>query len=78
MERRVLQMLAENPRADCIDLPGGLQIFFYYLLRDGMLAYGGMAPGATQIQGVNTYDRYLQTEKGRQFVDRWMLAEPLR
>lgn len=77
MERRVLQMLANAPAADCIDLPGGLQIFFHYLLSDGMLLYGGMAPGATQIQGVNTYDRYILTQKGREFVDHWIRAEPL-
>lgn len=60
-----------------IDLPGGMQVFLLYLLEDGLLIDGGMAPWATQIQGVNTHDRYFLTEKGRAFVDRWMSAEPL-
>lgn len=77
MERRVLQMYAEAPNAEWIDLPGGLQIFFHYLLRDGILVYSGMAPGATQIQGRNTYDRYTLTGKGREFVDQWVQAKPL-
>lgn len=77
VERRVLKGFAEHPEVNYIDLPGGLQVFLLYLLEDGLLIDGGLAPWATQIQGVNTHDRYFLTEKGRTFVDRWMSAEPL-
>lgn len=77
IERRVLRVFAGDPTATYMDQPGALQILFYYLLEDGLLKYGGMAPWATQIQGVNTHDRYFLTAKGRDFIGRWMAAQPL-
>ena len=72
VERKTLRWFADNPEMVGIDLPGGLQIFLYDLLNDGMLVDAGMAPWATQIQGANTHDRYLITDRGREFISRWL------
>jgi hypothetical protein len=77
VERRLLLLFAENPDTDYIDQPGGLQLFFLYLIRDGYLAYAGMAPWATQIQGVNTHERYVLTDAGRAFVQHVVHPDPL-
>lgn len=77
LEQRVLRVFADNPTANFIDLPGGQQIHLLYLLRDGLLADTGMAPWATQVQGANTHDRYVLTEKGRAFIHRWLTPDPL-
>jgi hypothetical protein len=53
------------------------QLFFLYLIRDGYLAYAGMAPWATQIQGVNTHERYVLTDAGRAFVQHMVHPDPL-
>lgn len=34
-------------------------------------------PGGQQIQGANTHDRYVLTEKGRAFIHRWLASDPL-
>jgi hypothetical protein len=77
VERRVLQIFADNPDVGFIDQPGGLQLFYLYLMRDGYLVCTGLSPGATQIQGMNTYERYVLTPEGRAFIQRWLSAEPL-
>lgn len=77
VERRVLRLFADEPSATYIDQPGGLNLFFYYLVEDGLLKFAGISPWATQIQGANTYDRYLLTDKGRAFIDHWLNAQPL-
>lgn len=77
LERRVLRLFAETRDAEYIDQPGGLKLFFLYLIEDGLLQFVGMSPWATQIQGVNTHERYQLTVKGREFIDRWLKARPL-
>jgi hypothetical protein len=77
IERRLLLFFAERPDTNYIDQPGGLELFFLYLIRDGYLTYAGMAPWATQIQGANTHERYVLTDAGRELVQHWVHADPL-
>lgn len=62
VERRLPRVFADRPDAQYIDLPGGLEIFLYYLLNDKLLVNSGMAPWAPQIQGTK-YARALGTDR---------------
>ena len=85
LERRVLEAFAKTPRATVIDLPGTHDLFLSYLLADGLLARLGPGsslrhtPGTTVLiptgagLPLNPYT-YQLTEKGRDFVQRWMNA----
>jgi hypothetical protein len=77
VERRLLLFFAEHPKTNYIDQPGGLQLQFSYLIRDGLLECAGISPGAAQISGRNTSERYLLTAGGREFIERWVQAQAL-
>jgi hypothetical protein len=82
-ERRLLELFAEQPEANFVDLPNA-EIDLMYLLRDGLLIDTG-PPGAAQgvireirHAGVDvTPHRYALTPEGREFVDRWVAGKQL-
>jgi HNH endonuclease len=77
LERRVLLHFAEDSARQSIYLPGGLALLLMYLIRDRLLekrpnlslAIGGGAFLATE--------QYVLTEAGREFVKRWLAAQPV-
>lgn len=79
MEERVLRLFAETPDATQMQLPGGLDIFVLNLLQDGMLVNTGAPQGGMQvvIMGVPAHVVYELTPKGREFILRWLDAQPL-
>jgi hypothetical protein len=78
LERRVLRFFAKHPDANEIELPDGLDILLMYLLEDGLLV-AGKGIGAKKIAGVRVaaYRLYHPTDKGRQFIEKWLGAETL-
>ena len=77
LERRVLEALAAAPVGESIQLPGGLDILLMYLLNDGLLVEVQSAGGRAIIMGIPASKFYRLTEKGREFVDRWLRAPEL-
>ena len=76
LERRVLQVFAENPAASTIMLLGGLDLLLWYLLSDGLLAKTGQTSGIS-MAGVPSGEQYAITDKGRAFIGRWLQAKDL-
>ena len=76
LERRVLQVFAEEKSVDQIWLPGGIDIMLMYLLSDGMLSDTGQNSGVI-LAGVPSLKLYQITEKGRTFVQKWLSSEEL-
>jgi len=80
LEQRVLRFFAEDPNADEIQLPGGLDILLMYLLEDGLLAaVNPKSRGVGRISGVPFIGikLYRPTDKGKQFIQKWLDAETL-
>jgi hypothetical protein len=76
LEQRVLRLFAKYPTVDEIELPGELDILLMYLVEDGLLVYTGRHSGAI-INGVPTARMYRLTDKGREFIGKWLGAESL-
>lgn len=81
LELRIIELFAANPTANAIDLPESMEILVSYLLQDGLLSrgatYGGIAIGtATGTHHLGPRN-YVLTDKGREFVNRWMQAQEL-
>ena len=79
LEQRVLRFFAKHPEADEIELDGGLDILLMYLLEDGLLV-AGKGRGVKAISGVpvRAYSRlYHPTDKGKQFIQKWLGPETL-
>ncbi|MFD5078134.1 HNH endonuclease [Streptomyces sp. NPDC058371] len=76
MERRILDLLVESPQAAQIRLPGGWDIQLMYLIKDGLLA---VAQGGARIEiaGIPAHQDFVVTPAGRDFVSRWVKAEPV-
>jgi HNH endonuclease len=75
-ERRILQTFADNPAQGLVRLPGGMEPFVLYLVRDGLLVKTELN-AAVEITGVQAWEAYAITEKGREFIKRWFDAELL-
>ena len=82
LERRVLEAFAANPMHNTIALPGSLHILLSYLLQDGLLVQGRVTSGISVSAGAGSVEmtpvNYVLTEKGREFVDRWVAAQELK
>jgi hypothetical protein len=81
LERRVLQAMADqNARpGEGLVLPGGMDILMMNLLADGIVVHGPPSRVQFVMAGVNTPSQvvYVLTSQGRQFIDRWLGADPL-
>jgi len=73
-ERRVLQQFSENPQKNKIRLPGLSAILVLYLLKDSFLSKINEGP---HINGSPSWEEYMLTTEGRQFVDNWREARSL-
>jgi hypothetical protein len=73
LERRVLRYFAFHREQDSIYLPKGFDILLMYLFDDGFLVE------TDQIKYQLSKDRtvYHITSKGREFVEKWLMAEEL-
>jgi hypothetical protein len=74
LEQRVLVLFGRDPKANTIDLPGGLDILLMHLLEDGMLVHGARLAGI-EIMGIPQVRRYELTPAGRDFVQHWFSAD---
>ena len=70
-ERRILQVFANEPQSNSIWLPGGLDVMLMYLMQDGLVINSGQHGGAI-IAGVPSRVLYQLTDKGREFVQKWL------
>jgi hypothetical protein len=77
-ERRVLEAFAEQPEGAIISLTQA-DIHVLYLVRDGLLEDLGAVRGAMITAGrtLLTPKAYRLTEKGQEFVNRWIRGEDL-
>ena len=89
-ERRILDYFAQNPQANMILLPGGMELLVYHLMVDGYLSQAaGFQPAFfASYQGVDSEGREMQidipsqvmcvlTPAGLEFVKNWKEAKPL-
>jgi len=76
LEQRILRLFAEHPQESKIPIPGGLDILLMYLLEDGLLVDTGETSGVI-IAGIPSMKMYQLTDKGRQFIARWVAAQQL-
>lgn len=75
LERRVIEYFAERPDDNTIFLPGGLQLFFSYLVKDGLLEI--MPKLVPSLGGsIFTHDEYHLTTAGRAFIEHLMANVP--
>ena len=76
LEQRILRLFAKNPHTNSFWLPGGLDILLMYLLEDGLLVDTGKS-GGVFIAGVPSRKFYSLTDKGRDFINKWLSANEL-
>jgi hypothetical protein len=74
LERRVLEIAAQNPNMEGISLPGGQDLHLWYLMRDGLLEKAPLG-ARIEVMGIPARESYLITKAGRDFVARWMNAQ---
>ncbi|HKQ08162.1 MAG TPA: hypothetical protein VJ464_23755 [Blastocatellia bacterium] len=72
LERRVLKFFAEDPNLESVWINKGFDILLMYLVEDGLLI---------KDEGLKYYyaegNPFQLTDKGREFVKRWLNAEVL-
>lgn len=76
LEKRVLMHFAERPTESQIRLPGELEILLMFLLRDGFLIDKGTVHPVLWAGSVPS-KIYELTNKGREFIMKWLSAEEL-
>jgi len=84
LERRCLELAVLNNMkvGQILDLPGGLDIQMWYLLRDGLMKKVA-SPNNTMVTSgptgvvMNQREGYMLTEKGEVFLTRWRDARDL-
>lgn len=76
LERRVLELFAGRD-GDHLELPGGMDILLWYLLRDGLLVKAPPIRPTESLMGHPVREVYRLTAAGREFVDRWVHAREL-
>jgi hypothetical protein len=77
LEKRVLQVFASESGANVIELQGGLDLQLWYLLQDGLLEKVNRQGGNMVIMGIPALQCYKLTDKGREFVSKWVSARPV-
>lgn len=80
-ERRLLQLFAEQPDSDEMELSDSLDFHLMYLLRDGLLRDDGVPHTRDERTGTIMSSvgrrRYVLTPRGRDFVSRWLEGRQL-
>jgi hypothetical protein len=78
VEQRVLRFFSDQPGENEISLADGFDILVMYLVQDGLLEDTGK-PRGMRISGVlfAWAKRYRLTDKGRDFINKWLSAERL-
>jgi hypothetical protein len=82
LEKRVLELFAEQPHAEEVSLPGHLNVFMKYMVDDGLVALQPVKTSlVVKLNGdeITLYPPlvYRITQKGREFVERWVSAKEL-
>lgn len=72
-ERRILELFCNQPQANIIQLPGLSETHVFYLLKDGFLVKTEKNSGCI-FAGVPTWEEFLLSDKGRQFIEDWKKA----
>lgn len=79
VEKRVLRAFADLGGAarTAVQLPGGWDIAMLYLLRDGLVVK--VLPATFAMMGgmVMGPEHYVLTEKGAEFIRRWLISDSL-
>ncbi len=70
-EKRILKYFANNKQIEDIWLPGLHDIHVYYLLEDGLL-FNTNKTGGIIIAEVPSRVLYKITERGKEFIDKWV------
>src|SRR6266849_611308 len=76
LEKRVLQLFADDPNAGYIWLAGGFDILLMYLIKDGLLVETGKNSGVV-MAGVPSAKEYALTLKGKEFIQKWINAKEI-
>jgi len=71
-----LREFAGKPQVNLARLPGGLEILWMYLIEDGLLKDTGVDSGIS-VGGVPVYKVWRLTQKGRDFITKWLANEEL-
>lgn len=74
IERRLLDNFANDPYAIGMRLPAGWDLALWYLVKDGIIA---KKPDDVVIDGLTALYFYEITPAGREFIKRWVAAEPV-
>jgi hypothetical protein len=69
--------LAQEPKATRIKLPGGIAFQVMYLLKDGLLAKAHSQGASGRLDGMPITEDYIVTPAGREFIERWVRAQPV-
>jgi len=76
IERRLLDFFIQNPDDDSVYLPGGMELFVMYLVRDGLISHDrGYSTPASSPSSPFTWQtvmgvKYILTDSGRETVAR--------
>jgi hypothetical protein len=76
MERRILDLLADNPALNQLRLPGGWDIQLMYLLKDGLIVKAAKGP-TVLINGLPATEDYIITHAGQEFIKSLIAARPV-
>lgn len=73
LEQRVLKIFAANPACEDIWLDKSLDILLMYLIEDGLIV-----KDETDLRLLaSEWNVYNLTKKGKEFIEKWLNAEPL-
>jgi tRNA G37 N-methylase TrmD len=83
LERRVLQAMADANTApgEGVVLLGGMEILMMHLVDDGIVKMQSASRISYRVAGnveIPSHIAYVLTTEGREFIDRWLGADPLR
>jgi HNH endonuclease len=80
LERRLLLAYAREPGTGVVQLPGGLGLLLTYLIEDELIrdvSPETLGIGQVEVMGMPSHEYFMITDKGREFIARWLRAEDL-
>jgi hypothetical protein len=80
LEQRLLLTYAREPGTGVVQLPGGLGLLLTYLIEDGLIqavSAETLGIGQVEVMGMPSHEYFTITDKGREFIARWLQAEDL-